>query len=83
MSKSFFGHFLAFAGLFAAPFAHAQDAPFSPDALLARYTHWQDQQVTLAGYPALFMSPGDWKERNMEFGADPTPQAPPWFSAIP
>lgn len=67
---------MALSGVLLAPVALAQDAPFSPDALLARYMHWQDQQVTIAAYPALFMSPGYWQDRNMEFGAQPKPQAP-------
>ena len=76
MAKWFLGNVIAFTILCAGPFAYAQDAPFSPDALLARYTHWQEQQITVAAYPALFMSPGYWQERNMEFGAEPMPQAP-------
>lgn len=62
-------------GLLAAP-ALAQDTVYSPDQLLARYTHWQDREITIAAFPALFMSPGKWDERWMEFGAEPKPQAP-------
>ncbi|MCF3595787.1 hypothetical protein LZG00_17500 [Rhodobacteraceae bacterium LMO-12] len=75
MAKSFMWLCLALAGLCAAP-THAQNAVFAPDELLARYMHWQDQQVTIAAYPALFMSPGDWKTKSMEFGANPIAQDP-------
>lgn len=75
MSKGLAGLGLGLAGLCATP-GHAQDAMYSPDELLARYTHWQDQSVTIAAYPALFMSPGRWDAKRMQFGAKPEPKAP-------
>ncbi len=76
MAKYLLGIFLASMGLSLAETARAQEPPFSPDALLARYMHWQDQKVTIAAYPALFMSPGHWNRENMQFGAEPKPQTP-------
>ncbi|MDF1871323.1 hypothetical protein [Vannielia sp.] len=75
MSKGLAALCLGLAGLCATP-GHAQDATYSPDELLARYTHWQDQSVTIAAYPALFMSPGRWDAKWMKFGAMPEPKAP-------
>lgn len=66
---------LALAGLCTAP-AHAQDTVYTPGEVLARYMHWQDRTVTIAAYPALFLSPAPWKAKGMEFGARPKPQEP-------
>jgi hypothetical protein len=76
MKRKLCGHCTALALLIVSSIAQAQEKPVSPSKLLALYNHWQDKQVTVAAYPALFMSPARWPSRLMELGAEPRPQTP-------
>ena len=72
----FCGSFLTLL-LTAIPFAgQAQERPVSPGELFTAYNHWQGRQVTLAAYPALVISPANWPDRLMTFGAQPRLKSP-------
>lgn len=49
--------------------------PVAAGDLHAAYFHWNDQVVTIVGYPALFMSPSPWKSR-LSLGAAPEEKTP-------